>query len=107
MAAAEGAVNGAIREAETFLSAGKPPLPFNATPVLPFRPKENAMRKVIIGAVIAAITLIIVDLRIRAPQPAGASTPVEAKAVSDIYAIEAKIDVKALPRYDFVSEGEE
>jgi hypothetical protein len=107
LAAVEGAVVGAMREAETFLSASKLPLPFNADPALPFKPKENPMRKVIIGAVIAATMLLIVDLTIRAPQPAGASAAAEVKAASDIYAIEAKIDVKALPRYDVVSEAEE
>jgi len=107
LAAVEGAVIGAKREAGAFLETSELPLPYNANPVLPFKPKENPMRKVVIGAVIAATMLLVVGLTIRAPQPAGASAPAEAKAASDVYAIEAKIDVKALPRYDVVSEAEE
>jgi hypothetical protein len=107
LAVVEGAVIGAKREAEALLSTSELPLHFNANPVLPFKQKENPMRKVVIGAVIAATMLLVVGLTIRAPQPAGASAPVEAKAASDVYAIEAKIDVKALPRYDVVSEAEE
>ena len=107
MAAVESALISAKREAATFLSTSERPLPFNANPVLPFKPKENPMRKVVIGAVIAATMLLVVGLTIHAPQLAGASGPAEAKATSDVYAIEAKIDVKALPRYDVVSEAEE
>jgi hypothetical protein len=51
--------------------------------------------------------LLVVGLTIRGPKPAGASAPAEAKVASDVYAIEAKIDVKALPRYEVVSEAEE
>jgi Bacterial regulatory helix-turn-helix protein, lysR family len=107
LAAVEGAVIGAKREADAFLNTSEMPLPFNVNPILPFKPKENPMRKIVIGAVIAATMLLVVGLTIRAPQPAGASAPAEAKAASDVYAIEAKIDVKALPRYDVVSEAEE
>jgi hypothetical protein len=107
LAAVEGAVIGATREAKAFHSTGELPLPFNADLVLPFKPKEIPMRKVVIGAVIAATVLLVVGLTIHTPQPAGASGPAEAKAASDAYAIEAKIDVKALPRYDVVSEAEE
>ena len=107
LAALEGALIGAKREAESFLGTSEMLLPFNANSVLPFKPKEKPMRKVVIGAAIAATMLLVVSQNIRAPQPAGASTPAEAKAASDVYAIEATIDVKALPRYDVVSEAEE
>ena len=107
LAAVESAVIGAKREAAAFLNTTELPLPFNATSVLPLKPKENPMRKVVIGAVIAATMLLVVGMAIRAPHPAGASAPAEAKVASDVYAIEAKIDVKALPRYDVVSEAEE
>jgi hypothetical protein len=107
LAVVEGAVIGTKREAAAFLGTSELPLTFNNNPILPFKPKENPMRKVVIGAVIAATMLLVVGLTVRAPQPAGASAPAEAIAASDVYAIEAKIDVKALPRYDVVSEAEE
>ena len=107
LTAVEAAVIGAKREAAAFLGTSELPAPFNKTPVLPFKPKGNPMRKVAIGAVIVATMLLVVGLTIRAPQPAGASAPAEAKAASDVYAIEAAIDVNALPRYDIVSEADE
>jgi Bacterial regulatory helix-turn-helix protein, lysR family len=88
----------ARRDAAAFLAAGQ---------VLPFKPKENAMRKVVYGAAIAAIVLLVVGVTTRPPQRAAASPPAQASGITDVYAIEATIDVKALPRYDVVSEAEE
>jgi Bacterial regulatory helix-turn-helix protein, lysR family len=85
-------------QAATFLTAGQ---------VLLFKPEENTMRKVVYGAAIAAVVLLVVGVTIRPPQRADASPPAQASEITDVYAIEATIDVKALPRYDIVSEAEE
>jgi DNA-binding transcriptional LysR family regulator len=98
LAAVDRAAADAKREAAAYLAAGQ---------VLTIRPRENAMRKVVYGAVIAAVVLLVAGVALRAPQPATASSPAQASDITGVYAIEATIDVKALPRYDVVSEAEE
>jgi hypothetical protein len=105
-AAIERAAAQAKREAAAFLAAGT--VPFKPTPVLAFQPKEKPMRKVVFGAALAAVVLLVAGLNIHVPRPADALalTAVPQKAASDIYAIESKIDVKALPNGDVDYLGE-
>jgi Bacterial regulatory helix-turn-helix protein, lysR family len=97
VAAVDRAAADAKREAAAFLAAGQ---------VLPFKPKENHMHKVAIGAAIAVTVLLVAGLTLRSPHPATASSPAQASETTDVYAIEATIDVKALPRQEVVSEAE-
>jgi Bacterial regulatory helix-turn-helix protein, lysR family len=96
--AVDSAAERAKREADDFLAAGQ---------ILPFKPKEKPMRKVIYSAAVAAVVLLFVGVTIRPPQQADASPPTQASMITDVYAIEATIDVRALPRYDVLSEAEE
>jgi hypothetical protein len=107
LTAVERAAADAKHEAAAFLAAGGAPLPVNPNLVLPFKPKEHVMRKFVFGAAIATVVLLVVGLTIRTPQPADASAPAQVTATSDVYAIEATLDVKALPRQDTLSEADE
>jgi hypothetical protein len=99
LAAVEGAVIGAKREAGAFLCTSELPLPFNATPVLPFKPKENPMRKVVFGTAIAAVVLLLAAIVNLRPQlPATASSPTQASQTMNLRALMSTIDIKALPR---------
>jgi Bacterial regulatory helix-turn-helix protein, lysR family len=88
----------AKREAADFLAARS---------VLAFKPKGRPMRKIIFGAAIAATLFIVADVFVRPLRPADASLPAQASGIADIYALEAAIDVKALPRQDILSEADE
>jgi Bacterial regulatory helix-turn-helix protein, lysR family len=98
LAAVDRAVGAAKQEAAAFLAAGQ---------ILPFKPKESAMRKVVYGAAVAAVVLLAVVVTIRSPQPAGASSPTYATDAKDVYAIEATMNVTALPRQNILSEADE
>jgi hypothetical protein len=99
LAAVEGAVIGAKREAAAFLGTSELPLPFNANPVSPFKPKENPMRKVVFGTAIAAVVVLFVAVVNLRPQlPATASLPTQASQTMNLRALMSKIDIKALPR---------
>ena len=65
------------------------------------------MRKIVFGTVIAAVMVFLVALFIRLPRSADASDSQARVRASDIYAIELAIDVKALPKYDILSEADE
>ncbi len=105
LAAINDAVRSAKHDAAAFV-AGRA-LPHQSTTVLPFKRKESAMRKIVIGTAITAAVLLIADMAVQAPRDAGASSPAPAGAASDVYRIEAAIDVSALPRQDILSEADE
>jgi len=62
------------------------------------------MRKIVCGGAIAAMTLLAAFVLIRAEniQPANAASVMAAQesGIVDIRALEAKIDIAALPRFD-------
>jgi len=95
----------AQREATTRIAVGATPLPH--TFVLSHQPKENAMRKIVIGIGVAAIVLLVAEMAVRAPNDSRASTAQPARVASDVYAIEAGINVQSLPRQDILSEADE
>jgi Bacterial regulatory helix-turn-helix protein, lysR family len=90
-------VANAEREAAAFLSSSQAP---------PFKPKESPMRKIIYGAAIAAVALLLtvgVNLRPQLRATAASITP----AGKDVSTLMSTIDVKALPRHDILSEADE
>ena len=64
------------------------------------------MRKIIYGAAFAAGVLLVALLVVRHPDPVTASQ-FNASNITDVRAIEATIDMKALPRQGTLSEAEE
>ena len=87
----------AKREAAQFLEA-------NSVPTL--EPKEKSMRKVIYSVAISAAVLFFISIvnvrsQVRAP------VQVQASDIVDVRAIEATIDIDALPRQDILSEADE
>jgi len=78
-----------------------------APPALATTPQEKSMRKITYAASIAATILLIAGATVHFLQPLGASPAAPAAAVVDVYALESKIDVDALPRYDIPAEAEE
>jgi hypothetical protein len=99
LAAVERAAADAKHEAAAFLAVGGPLLPIKPNPVLPFKPKENAMRKVVLGAAIAVTALFVAGTAIHMAQHATASSSLQASSIVDIYKLESTIDLKALPRH--------
>ena len=69
-------------------------------------PKEKPMRKIVYGASIVAGTFLIVGVAVRLFGPVDASPPAQTAAITGIYALELRIDVNALPRYDIPTEAE-
>jgi hypothetical protein len=70
--------------------------------------KERFMHKAVYGAAIAAVALLsLAVVTVRLQPPASASSPMQASNTVDVRALEAKIDIKALPRVDILSEAEE
>lgn len=66
------------------------------------------MHKAVYGAAIAAVALLsLAVVTVRLQPPASASSPMQASNTVDVRALEAKIDIKALPRVDILSEAEE
>jgi hypothetical protein len=98
LAAIDRAAANAKHEAADFLAAGGPLLPTKPNPVLPFKPKEDAMHKVILSTAIAVTVLLVAGIANRALQPATASSPPKAGDIVDTYQLESTIDLKALPR---------
>jgi hypothetical protein len=64
------------------------------------------MRKIVLGAGITALILVSVTMYARLPNSANAF-PQTANKATDAYAVESTIDVKALPRYDILSEADD
>jgi hypothetical protein len=69
--------------------------------------KEGPMRKVVYGVSTATTLLIFAVLVVHQPHSATASIQSKASDIVDVHALEAKIDVKALPRQDILSEADE
>jgi hypothetical protein len=70
--------------------------------------KERSMSKAVYGAAIIAVAvlyLLVVNVRLHGP--ASASSPMQASNTTDVRALESKIDIKALPRVDILSEADE
>ena len=89
---------GARRAAAGFLAASA---------IATVKPKENAMRKIVYGGSIAAALMLIAGEAVHSFHPVGTSPPVEAAEITNVYALEAQIDLDALPRYDIPTEAEE
>jgi hypothetical protein len=87
-----------MREAAAVLAAGQ---------ILPFKPEQKPVRFVICGATVAAVVLLVAALTLHPPQPADVSPWMQASATSNVYAIEATVDVKVLPRHDMFSKVDE
>jgi Bacterial regulatory helix-turn-helix protein, lysR family len=68
--------------------------------------QERSMRKIAYGAAFAAGVLLVAILVVRQPQPVTASQ-FKASQITDVRALMATIDVKALPRQDMLSEADE
>jgi Bacterial regulatory helix-turn-helix protein, lysR family len=90
----------AKREAAKFLATN----PVTSIPTLD--PKEQSMRKVIYSvAVLSAVLFFVSIANVRSQAPA--SVPMKAGDIVDVRAIEATIDISALPRQEILSEAEE
>jgi hypothetical protein len=80
---------------------------FLATPsVLALKPKERPIRKIVYGASIAATVILIAGAAVLLSRPGNPSPPLQIAAITDVYALEATIDVKLLPRDDVPTEAE-
>jgi hypothetical protein len=92
----------ARHEAARFLATG----PINSVPTL--EPKEKSMRKVVYSVVVLSAFLLFVSIvNVRSQVPTVASAPTSASNIVDVRAIEATIDMTALPRQDILSEADE
>jgi hypothetical protein len=69
--------------------------------------QEKPMRTIFYGVAVAAIALIIVGMAVRPYRNADATATAQASAAKNAYAIEATVDVKALPTQDILSEADE
>jgi hypothetical protein len=65
------------------------------------------MRKVVYGAAVVVIGLIATGVFVRSYRISSATATAQVSTVKDAYAIERTIDVKAMPKQDILSEGEE
>jgi len=66
------------------------------------------MHKSVYGAVFVAVALLsIVVVNVHLRGPASASSPMQTSNTVDVHALESKIDIRALPRVDILSEAEE
>jgi hypothetical protein len=63
------------------------------------------MRKTVFAVSITAAILLLAAVHFRLPTSADAAPQV--RGATDAYAVEATIDVKALPRQDMLSEADE
>jgi Bacterial regulatory helix-turn-helix protein, lysR family len=90
----------AKREATRFLSTSS----VNSVPTPD--PQEKPMRKVIYSVAISAAVLFFVSIaNVRSQVPA--SVPMKTGDIVDVRAIEATIDMSAMPRQDILSEADE
>lgn len=69
--------------------------------VLAFQPKERPMRKIVYGASITAAVLLATGGAVQLLHAAHTLQPAQALKTTDVYALEATIDIDALPRYEF------
>lgn len=74
--------------------------------VLTFPPKEKPMRKIVYGASIAAGLLLAAGGAVQLLQAAHSAQPAQALRTTDVYALEATIDIDALPRIEFPTAAE-
>jgi hypothetical protein len=67
------------------------------------------MRKIVYGGAIAAVTLLAGGVVVQSQhmQVANATPAVQTRGMVDIRALEASIDVAALPTHDMLSEADE
>jgi Bacterial regulatory helix-turn-helix protein, lysR family len=91
----------AKHEAAQFLATNS----VNSVPTL--EPKEKSMRKVIYSVAISAAVLLFVSIVNVRSQQVPASAQVKSADIVDVRAIEATIDISALPRQDILSEADE
>ena len=65
------------------------------------------MRKVVFGAAIAVAVLLVTVLTIRVPGPVDKPATLQTSKNYGAYAIEATLNLGALPRQDIVSEADQ
>jgi hypothetical protein len=68
--------------------------------------QEKSVRKIIYGAGIAAAVLLTTGATIERLHATHSRPPEQALRITDVYALEATIDTKALPRYDIRMQAE-
>ena len=64
------------------------------------------MRKIVLGAVLTAAAVLIGVLVVQEPQGSTASATMQASDTLNVRALQASIDVQALPRQDILSEAD-
>jgi hypothetical protein len=65
------------------------------------------MRNVVYGAAVVVVGLIAAGVIVRSYRISSATETAQVSTVKNSYAIERTIDVKAMPKQDILSEGEE
>jgi hypothetical protein len=74
--------------------------------VLTSNRQEKSMRKVIYGVSITAAVLLITGAAVELLHASHIRPPAQRLKITDVYALEATIDTKALPRYDIRTQAE-